>query len=136
MHSVFGYLLGLVAVLPAFSSGTFFWLLGRTTRQHDWLAIYRATVQMMANVASPVKLALTMAVLLLAFASDSPRPTRGMGLLAASIAGLVIILQIAFVARSAGIGVPLITLPSTAATLVGFSWGFRLLGCQAAACNG
>ena len=131
-----GYFLCLFAILPAFSLDVFFWFLGKTTRQHDVLGLFRSTLQMLVTVSSPFKIALTMAVLLLAFASDSPRPTRGIGLLIVSLLGLACSLHLLFFRGGVGSGGVVMMLPPTAATLLGLSWGSRLLESSATSACG
>ena len=126
MHAVLGYLLCLVALLPAFSLNVFFWLIGRTTRQHDFLGLFRSTLQMMVTVSSPYKIALTVFALLLAFASESPRSTRAVALLLISVVGVVGSLQMLYSGRG-GTGAAIVMWPSTFATLAGVSWGARVL---------
>ena len=127
MTVIIGYFLCLAVIMPAFSLDVFFALLGATTRQHDLLALFRATSQMLATVTSPVKIGLTIIILFGTFAVDSARSTRGMALIVASVVGLVSMLQVFILSRAVGAGAAIIILPSAAASLVTFSWGTRLL---------
>src|SRR5262245_3172068 len=93
MRAFTEYLFGLVMLMPALARDVFLRLLGRTNRPHDWLGIFRSTLQMMVSVSSPYKIALTVTALLLMFVGDSSRPARAITLWMISMAGLISGLQ-------------------------------------------
>ena len=134
MHAMLGYLLCLFAIPPALSLEIFCWFLGRTTRQHDVLGLFRSMLQTLATVSSPSKLGLTMLVLLFAFAAEAPRSTRGIGLLIVSLIGLGCSLHLLLFTRGGG-GGAVMMLPSTAATLLSVALGSRLLESSTSACG-
>lgn len=127
MPVLLGYFLCLVVVTPALSVDVFFALIGTTSRQHDLLAMVRSLSRMLLSVTSPFKIALTLLVLVGAFASDFARSTRGTGLLLASALGVASLLQTFTVSPGAGLGSMVILLTGMTATLAGFSGGLRLI---------
>jgi hypothetical protein len=117
----------LVVVTPALSVDVFFALIGATSRLHDLLALLRAISRMLQSVTSPFKIALMLAILLGAFASDFARSTRGLILIAAGTAGIAGMLQTATVHATTGTGLAFVLGLWTVATLLTFTWGSRLL---------
>jgi hypothetical protein len=69
MPSVFGYFLCLVVLTPALSLDVFLTLLGKTPRQHDFLAVFSTLLQLLATVTSPVKIGITLGILFCAYAA-------------------------------------------------------------------
>ena len=69
MLPLLGYFLGLLVLAPTLSLDVFFGLLGKAPRPHDLLSFYATLLQLLATVTSPVKIALTLAVLCFAFAA-------------------------------------------------------------------
>ena len=69
MPHVLSYFLCLVVLTPALSLDVFLGLLNKTPRQHDVLAMLSTLLQLLATVTSPVKVALTLALLLCAVAA-------------------------------------------------------------------
>ena len=125
MPSLLGYFLCLVALVPTLSLEVFFGLLGKTTRQYEVLTIYRAILQMLTTVTSPVKIALATAVLLFGYAAESRSGRRVINLAVVTAAGFSSTLQLLTVSRSAGLGVAVVMIGSSAASLFGVSWGTR-----------
>ena len=132
MPSLLGYFLCLVALVPALSPDVFFGLIGKTTRQYEVLTIYRAILQMLTTVTSPVKIALATAVLLFGYAVESRSGRRVINLAVVTAAGFSSTLQLLTVSRSAGLGVAAVMIGSSAASLFGVSWGTRGLETTAA----
>ena len=65
---MFGYLLCLAVLTPALSLEVVLSLLGKIPRQHDVLAALSTLLQLLGSVTSPMKVALTLGVLLCACA--------------------------------------------------------------------
>jgi hypothetical protein len=127
MHALLGYLLCLVVLTPAFSVDVFFALIGATSRLHDLLAIVRAVSRMLQSVTSPFKIALTVAVLIGVFASDSPRTTRGFILLVASAAGAAGMLHAATFTYNTELQLGLALAPWVIMTALSLPIGSRLV---------
>ena len=69
MPPLIGYFLCLVVLTPALSLDVFFCLFSKMPRQHDVLALFAALLQLLATVTSPVRIGLTLAMFLFAFAA-------------------------------------------------------------------
>ena len=134
MSSIFGYLLCVLALTPALSLAVFFGVIGKSTRQHDLLELFRSAMQMAAGVTSPFKLGMILAVLLGVFIAGSPRPTRGAALFAAGAAGLMGVMQAILIASPNGFGAAFTLFPWTAVTLTSLSGSWRLLATTVAMC--
>ena len=128
MHALFGYLICLLVLTPAFSVDVFFALIGATHRLHDVLGIVRALSRVLQSVTSPFKIGLALIVLLAVFASESHRFTRGLILLVASTVAAAGVLQTALLHLTTGLETSSYSLAGwTVATLAGLAAGTRLL---------
>ena len=63
------YFLCLVVLMPALSQEVFLGLLGKVPRQHDLLAVFSTLLQLLATVTSPMKIAISLGILGLAYAA-------------------------------------------------------------------
>lgn len=125
MTAIFGYFLCLLAIMPAYSMDAFFRLIGKSTRQHDILDLFRFTVQTLANVTSPFKIGLMLAVATSVFLAGGVRPARIAALLVVGLAGLLGSAQMFLLGRSAGMGAAILLVPSTISTFASFWWASR-----------
>lgn len=69
MSLIFGYVRLFRALAPALSLAVSIWVVARLARRHELLEVVRVVVQTLATVTSPVRIALTLAVLLAVFAA-------------------------------------------------------------------
>lgn len=127
MSAIVGYFLCVLALTPALSLGVFFGVIGKSSRQHDLLELFRFAVQMAAGVTSPFKLAMLLAVIVGVFIAGSPCPTRGAILSAIGAAAVVTLLQFSLTLPVIGPGAAVLFVPSIAATCVTLSGATRLL---------
>ena len=127
MTPLFGYFACLAMLTPALSLDVFFGLLGKTSRQHDILALIRTIVQLLSTVTSPFRIALTVAVLVCAHTVESDRPKRVIAWVVLCAGSL---LHLMTISRDAGANAALILVPSTLVTLASFSWSSRVLDAE------
>jgi hypothetical protein len=120
MTAVLGYFLCLAALMPALSLDVFLGLLRKTPRQHDVLALMRTIIQLLATVTSPFKIALTLAVLLCAYAIESGRFAPGKEWFIACVLGFGG-LQFAALSFGPEFGAASVMLPCAMAILASFS---------------
>lgn len=125
MNAVLGYFLCLAILMPALSLDVFFGLLSKTNRQHEVLALIRSIVQMFVTVTSPFKIALTLAVLLCAYAFESDGLKRGSMCIFVSIAAFAGLLHIAALSRGVDFGAATVLFPSALVTIASFAPGTR-----------
>ncbi len=129
MTAVLGYFVCLAILLPALSLDVFFGLLSKTNRQHEVLALIRSVVQILVTVTSPLRLGLTLAVLLCAYALESDWPKRGGALFVVCVVALGSILHVATL-NQVDLSAATVLLPSALITVASFSWGSRLEGSE------
>jgi hypothetical protein len=134
MSAILGYFLCVLALTPALSLEVFFGVIGRSTRQHDLLELFRFAVQMAVGVTSPFKLAMVLAVITGVFIAGSSRPARGAILFAIAAAVLLAVMHLSFMFPSLGFRAAVAFVPSIAATFVSLSGATRLLTCTLEMC--
>jgi hypothetical protein len=127
MDPLIGYSLCLLALMPALSLEVFFGLLGRTSHQHEALAIVRTILQLLTSVSSPAKIGLATGVLLLAYAAESGSARRILTLVVVSAAGFSSTLQLLSLGHGEGIGAAALVLCSSLASALSASDDTRAL---------
>jgi hypothetical protein len=74
MTAVLAFVCSALSLAPSLSFALFFNAIGRSTRQHDLLELFRFALQTAAGVTSPIKLGLIFAILIAACIEMSARP--------------------------------------------------------------
>jgi hypothetical protein len=134
MLPTFAYFACLLAITPAAALALAFWGVSQVANSGGWRGLGRLLMQLLELIGSPPKLIAIVVVLLAIVLAGCFRSTRPAGCVVLGLVGVISIVQVLFIDRSANAW--LLLSPSAVAVVVSFWWAWTMMSTDLASSSG